>query len=70
MHVQYFEINIYTIMSTHQIQKGIHDRVPRYTSYPTAPHFHKGIGVPEYINWLSSVHNNKFIPVFSCGLLQ
>ena len=26
-----------------------HDaRVPRYTSYPTAPHFHDGIGEADY----------------------
>ena len=26
---------------------------PRYTSYPTAPHFHNGIGAKEYREWLS-----------------
>ncbi|HVJ32150.1 MAG TPA: oxygen-independent coproporphyrinogen III oxidase [Terriglobia bacterium] len=26
--------------------------VPRYTSYPTAPHFHGGIGHVEYVAWL------------------
>ncbi|HVJ40603.1 MAG TPA: oxygen-independent coproporphyrinogen III oxidase [Dongiaceae bacterium] len=26
--------------------------VPRYTSYPTAPHFHGGIGHAEYVRWL------------------
>lgn len=26
--------------------------VPRYTSYPTAPHFHAGIGADSYGNWL------------------
>ena len=27
-------------------------RVPRYTSYPTAPHFHEGIAAPTYRGWL------------------
>ncbi len=30
-------------------------RVPRYTSYPTAPHFHPGIGAAAYGRWLRSV---------------
>lgn len=28
--------------------------VPRYTSYPTAPHFHGGIGHAEYVSWLQA----------------
>ncbi len=27
--------------------------VPRYTSYPTAPHFHAGIGPDDYRSWLA-----------------
>ncbi|MBX3582082.1 MAG: oxygen-independent coproporphyrinogen III oxidase [Rhizobiaceae bacterium] len=27
--------------------------VPRYTSYPTAPHFHAGVDAETYENWLS-----------------
>jgi len=30
-------------------------RVPRYTSYPTAPHFHPGIGPDDYGKWLSAL---------------
>ena len=30
-------------------------RVPRYTSYPTAPHFHSGIGNDDYRAWLSRI---------------
>ncbi|HTQ71315.1 MAG TPA: oxygen-independent coproporphyrinogen III oxidase [Acidocella sp.] len=30
-------------------------RVPRYTSYPTAPHFHAGIGVAAYAQWLTAL---------------
>ena len=29
--------------------------VPRYTSYPTAPHFHKGIGPQQYHGWLAEL---------------
>ncbi len=29
-------------------------RVPRYTSYPTAPHFHTGIGEAQYREWLAA----------------
>jgi oxygen-independent coproporphyrinogen-3 oxidase len=28
--------------------------VPRYTSYPTAPHFHDGVGETDYIAWLGA----------------
>ena len=30
-------------------------RVPRYTSYPTAPHFHEGIDGEAYANWLAQL---------------
>lgn len=30
-------------------------RVPRYTSYPTAPHFHGGIDAETYLGWLSAI---------------
>lgn len=30
-------------------------RVPRYTSYPTAPHFHAGIGGEVYGRWLAEL---------------
>lgn len=31
-------------------------RVPRYTSYPTAPHFHPGIGPTDYSRWLAGIN--------------
>ncbi len=30
-------------------------RVPRYTSYPTAPHFHAGVGPDTYGQWLGAI---------------
>ena len=29
--------------------------VPRYTSYPTAPHFHAGIAPHDYCSWLAAL---------------
>jgi oxygen-independent coproporphyrinogen-3 oxidase len=29
--------------------------VPRYTSYPTAPHFHAGVGARDYREWLGAL---------------
>lgn len=32
-------------------------QVPRYTSYPTAPHFHDGVEAEDYGRWLAAVHD-------------
>lgn len=32
-----------------------HARVPRYTSYPTAPHFHAGVDGGTYRDWLAAL---------------
>ncbi len=32
-------------------------RVPRYTSYPTAPHFHPGVDAAVYRGWLQELHS-------------
>lgn len=37
------------------LQKYGTRNVPRYTSYPTAPHFHDGIGAETYKDWLSKL---------------
>ncbi|MEK9725277.1 MAG: hypothetical protein VW405_17595 [Rhodospirillaceae bacterium] len=29
--------------------------VPRYTSYPTAPHFHTGVDAAAYARWLAEL---------------
>ncbi|HMR33125.1 MAG TPA: oxygen-independent coproporphyrinogen III oxidase [Geminicoccaceae bacterium] len=36
-------------------------RVPRYTSYPTAPHFHRGIDETRYRTWLAVL--DRWAPV-------
>lgn len=38
--------------------------VPRYTSYPTAPHFHDDIGEIQYRDWLSSLPENEEISLY------
>jgi len=38
--------------------------VPRYTSYPTAPHFHTGIGCGNYAQWLSALGKGQTISLY------
>lgn len=39
-------------------------RVPRYTSYPTAPHFAKTVGEHEYMDWLHAIPPNSSISLY------
>lgn len=41
-----------------------HGRVPRYTSYPTAPHFHPGIGAETYTQWLAELPADAVISLY------
>lgn len=38
--------------------------VPRYTSYPTAPHFHSGIDAPVYRQWLGELPENARLSLY------
>ena len=38
--------------------------VPRYTSYPTAPHFHAGIGASAYRRWLGELDPAEAISLY------
>ncbi len=38
--------------------------VPRYTSYPTAPHFHDGVGDTEYRNWLGQLPKHDGLSLY------
>jgi oxygen-independent coproporphyrinogen-3 oxidase len=38
--------------------------IPRYTSYPTAPHFHAGIGPATYADWLSNVDVDQALSLY------
>ncbi len=42
-------------MNTADLIARYDGRVPRYTSYPTAPHFHADLGTATYEQWLSSI---------------
>ncbi|MCU0902474.1 MAG: oxygen-independent coproporphyrinogen III oxidase [Tabrizicola sp.] len=44
---------------------GLFDaRVPRYTSYPTAPHFGSGIGPEDFIRWIGAIPENSEISLY------
>lgn len=38
--------------------------VPRYTSYPTAPHFHAGIGESQGREWISSLKSGDAVSLY------
>ncbi|MDI7863568.1 oxygen-independent coproporphyrinogen III oxidase [Rhizobiaceae bacterium n13] len=38
--------------------------VPRYTSYPTAPHFHEGIGCDIYAQWLQALGAGQSLSLY------
>lgn len=38
--------------------------VPRYTSYPTAPHFHEGIGCDIYAQWLGELTERDTLSLY------
>jgi len=38
--------------------------VPRYTSYPTAPHFHAGIDASTYGDWLSALGHDATLSLY------
>jgi len=38
--------------------------VPRYTSYPTAPHFHDGITAVDYGRWLADIPNGSQLSLY------
>lgn len=37
---------------------------PRYTSYPTAPHFHDGIDSKQYTGWLETVEQDEALSLY------
>jgi oxygen-independent coproporphyrinogen-3 oxidase len=44
---------------------GLFDaRVPRYTSYPTAPHFGTGIGPGEFQRWISAIPEGSEVSLY------
>lgn len=56
-------------MTTNTVQDGalanrLSAPVPRYTSYPTAPHFHAGVGETHYRDWLQALPHDKGISLY------
>ncbi|WP_208352401.1 oxygen-independent coproporphyrinogen III oxidase [Pseudaestuariivita rosea] len=46
-------------------QLGLFDaKVPRYTSYPTAPHFSDAVGPAEYADWIADIPPNSDISLY------
>jgi oxygen-independent coproporphyrinogen-3 oxidase len=45
----------YTGGMQHELIERYGNNAPRYTSYPTSPHFHDGIGAQSYREWLGSL---------------
>ena len=44
---------------------GLFDaRVPRYTSYPTAPHFAGGVGAADFAQWIETLPENGEISLY------
>lgn len=44
---------------------GLFDaRVPRYTSYPTAPHFGSNIGPSDFANWIQAIPENSAVSLY------
>jgi len=44
---------------------GLFDaKVPRYTSYPTAPHFNDGVGADDFANWIKAIPENGEISLY------
>ncbi len=39
-------------------------QVPRYTSYPTAPHFHAGVDAEAYAGWLAAIRDDQSLSLY------
>lgn len=49
---------------TEALVKAYAAPVPRYTSYPTAPHFTNEIGAPDYAGWLEAVPDGARLSLY------
>lgn len=44
---------------------GLFDaKVPRYTSYPTAPHFAGGVGPEKFVEWIEAIPENGTVSLY------
>ncbi len=46
------------------VAKYARARVPRYTSYPTAPHFHAGVNAETYRHWLAEIPRSSRLSLY------
>ena len=51
------------ISAPHEVAR-LSEAVPRYTSYPTAPHFHAGVNGETYRNWLAAIGDGEEISLY------
>ncbi|ADV14609.1 oxygen-independent coproporphyrinogen III oxidase [Mesorhizobium australicum WSM2073] len=47
-----------------KVAARIVENVPRYTSYPTAPHFHVGVDAADYRGWLEALSEDDEISLY------
>jgi oxygen-independent coproporphyrinogen-3 oxidase len=47
-----------------QLAARLGENVPRYTSYPTAPHFHAGVDADVYRGWLEALESGDEISLY------
>ncbi len=52
------------MLSPDTILEAARIHVPRYTSYPTAPHFHSGIDAATYRTWLAALPENAALSLY------
>jgi oxygen-independent coproporphyrinogen-3 oxidase len=51
-------------MNPAELTRLISTAVPRYTSYPTAPHFHAGVDEAAYAGWLGSLNDQQTLSLY------
>jgi len=53
------------VMKKQLAKLGLFDaKVPRYTSYPTAPHFSNGVGVVDFSSWIKAIPPGSDISLY------
>lgn len=53
-----------TTMTDRAISKYLSERIPRYTSYPTAPHFSATVGQQTYRDWLQALPETNRLSLY------
>ena len=52
-------------LDTQLMRLGLFDaRVPRYTSYPTAPHFASGVGAGDFTAWIEAIPEGAQVSLY------